>query len=301
MLVAVVHTEGSVCRCHEAIAGALTRGGHEAVVVDALGLVERGASLARGARVAFDHTDTVRGSGRRRGESRRVLEAAGISVAGGTADACDLADDKARARDRMSGTVPMPRGRLMEWNHAGPHAIGWPRVLKSPHEHMSRGVALVRDAAEQRDRAFLLSQAYGDPVLVEEYIEGREVAVTVLEGPHELETMPVVEWPRKEVLLSLDEKLDPGVVPFLASLHAKETAAIVEASRAAFLALGLRDYARVDLRLAADGRAYVLEVNPRPSLEPDAPTAICAPIIGLTLDELILSLLARAAARAGCR
>lgn len=299
MLVAVVHTVDSPCRCHEAIAGALSRGGHEPVVVGSEELLADGAAILRGARVAFDHTDTVGGDGRRRGEPRRLLEQAGLSVAGGTAEACDLADDKLLAREAMPSGVPIPRGgSLGSPDDPDTWSVGWPRVLKARREHMSRGVRVVRDRGEMRTKARELIKAFGGPLVVEEYVEGRELAVTLIEGKEGPSALPVAEWRVSQPILTYDEKLAIEVVPFVAELADDERHASADAARRAFLRLGLRDYARVDLRLSPDGRAYVLEVNPRPSLEPDSPTAISAKAWGTSLDDLILHLFARAAARA---
>ncbi len=302
MRVAVVHTVNSPCRCHEAIAGALTRGGHEPVVVGAEELLAQGASILGGARVGFDHTDTVAGDGRRRGEPRRLLERAGVSVIGGTAEACELADDKLLAREAMPSGVPIPRGgSLGSPDDPDTWSVGWPRVLKARREHMSRGVRVARDRGEMRAKARELIAAYGGPLVVEEYVEGRELAVTLIEGADGPSALPVAEWRVEQPILTYDDKLAVGVVPFVAELTDQERHATADAARRAFVRLGLRDYARVDLRLSPDGRAYVLEVNPRPSLEPDSPTAISAAAWGTSLDDLILHLLARAAARAGER
>ena len=116
-------------------------------------------------------------------------------------------------------------------------------------------------------------------------------------GPEGPTALPVAEWRVEQPILTYDAKLAVEVVPFIAELTDAERAAATDAARRAFLRLGLRDYARVDMRLSPDGRAYVLEVNPRPSLEPDSPTAVSAVSAGTSLDEVILALLGRATAR----
>lgn len=299
MRVAVVHTGNSPCRCHEAIAGALSRGGHEPVIVDAEALLERGADLLRGSRVAFDHTDSVGGDGRRRGEPRRLIEKAGVAVVGGSAGACELADDKLLAREAMSSGVPISRGgALGSPDESDTWSVGWPRVLKARREHMSRGVRVARDLGEMRRMARELIEEFGGPIVVEEYVEGRELAVTIIEGARGPEALPVAEWRVSEPILTYEDKLADQVVPFIAELMEEERRVATDAAERAFTRLGLRDYARVDLRLSPDGRVYVLEVNPRPSLESDSPTAVSAAAWGTTLDDLILHLLARAVARA---
>jgi D-alanine-D-alanine ligase len=227
-----------------------------------------------------------------------MLEASGVSVAGGTADACDLADDKARAREACASIgVPIPRGCMLTRPDETVD-LPWPRVLKAPHEHMSRGLAVVRTPDEQHARARELIAKFGLPLVVEEFVAGRELGVTLVERESGLEALPVAEWPLSRDVLTEAEKLDAVTFPFVAKLDDATRARVVDAALGAFRALGLRDYARVDLRLDAAGRPFVLETNPRPSLEPDGPTAISAAALGLSITDVVRWALERAEARA---
>lgn len=298
--VAVLHTRGSPCRCGASISAALARLGRRSVVIDVAALLSPGGERAlEGARLAFDHTDTVGGRSELRGAPRRRLEELRVSVAGGTAETCELADDKVRAHARLAERgVSVPPGGAIERAEDDVLSLGWPRVLKARFEHMSRGIAVVRDPAEQRARAGAFFEAFGGPLLLEEHVSGRELAVTLVEPPGEpVRALPIVEWTLAGPVLTLDQKLDGERRPAPAALEASERAAVEAAARAAFAALGLRDYARVDLRLDERGRPFVLEVNPRPSLELLGPTDVAAKAAGLSLDQVIAWALARAEER----
>lgn len=296
--VLVVHTRGSACRCHLAIGSALEKIDRTPLVVDCDFLLSDHGSVALRARVAFDHVDVVMGKSALRNEPRRLLEKAGVSVAGGTAAACALADDKALAREAYArASVPIPRGATISDADESVD-LTWPRVLKAAREHMSRGLAVVHDATEQRERARKLLATFGPPLVVEEFIGGRELAVTLVDRGSGPEALPVAEWPLARDVLGEAEKLDAVTFPFVAKLDDATRDRVVDAALRAFRALGLRDYARVDLRLDAAGRPFVLETNPRPSLEPDAPTAISAKAIGRDVIDVVAWALERAEARA---
>jgi D-alanine-D-alanine ligase len=131
------------------------------------------------------------------------------------------------------------------------------------------------DATSVRRVARDLIDRYGQPALLEEYISGRELTVGLLG-----ERRPRVLPPMEVVFLSqgdrpvYDYKCKQDWQKHVryecpAKLTKEELRAVERACRATFMALGCRDVARVDLRLAPDGRVYVIEVNPLPGLTPD--------------------------------
>lgn len=180
--------------------------------------------------------------------------------------------------------------------------IGYPMLVKSVSDDASLGIAqasIVHSDEKLMDRvAFIHEQVQAD-ALVEEYIEGRELYVGVL-GNQRLRTFPIWEL----VFTKSSDK-----VPLIATAKVKwdyayqeklgvEThactdlsdsvaSAIIKQTRRAYRALHLSGCARMDFRLAADGRAYVLEANPNPNLSYGEDFAESAEKSGLAYDELL--------------
>jgi D-alanine-D-alanine ligase len=194
--------------------------------------------------------------------------------------------------------------------------ISFPLIVKPPQEDASLGISsksVVRDVKELLDAVNALQEERQSPVLVEEFIEGREFYVGVL-GNEAPEALPIIE---------LDFTGFPADRPRIASWQAKwgdegdergdeymgndsvfpedldeELASRIRSTAIqAFQALRLRDYARVDLRLGADGTAYVIEINPNCYLEKDSEFARAAARSGLTHEQLVIRILELAQAR----
>ncbi len=194
-------------------------------------------------------------------------------------------------------------------------AIHFPVIVKPPQEDASIGItsaSVVHDLKELFDRIDAMTE-YQQPVLVEEYIEGREFYVGVL-GNANVEALPVIE---------LDYTGFPEGRPRIASWEAKwgEDGAgsgaefagtksifptgldpelerrMQEVAVEAFQALRLRDYARIDLRVSAKGEIYVIEVNPNCYLERESEFARAAQKHGIEYEALVARIVDLAAAR----
>ncbi|HET6489689.1 MAG TPA: 50S ribosomal protein L11 methyltransferase [Syntrophales bacterium] len=306
MRVGIIHTSGSPCRCAEALTLGLSSLGHEHLLVDSEEVELRTVELARGCDLVIDHTDTYRGSGRFRSLVRSLLESHEIAVVGSDARACALADDKAAAKTRLGAAgIPTPPG-IQAVSGAGP-LPGWlapPCILKPAFEHMSRGLVLARDRAEAAAGLADLLSRFAQPILVETFIPGREFAVSVVDGPGGLELLPPLEWKTGEGhpdVLTEDFKLqvvEPGSRDAArAELAPGELRDLEAFSLAAFRALGLRDYARFDVRLSPGGTFYFMEANVTPSMEPLEPLTLSARWAGMDFPALLNRILVAAAKR----
>ena len=173
--------------------------------------------------------------------------------------------------------------------------FGLPLVVKAPEQGSSIGVYIVTCAEELApaiDKAF----SYGDEVLVEEFIHGRELTVAVWGTPASAEAFPIIEITTTSGRYDYESKYTPGasrhIVP--ADLSEERTATIQDIAVRAFRACGCSGMARVDLMLSKTGEAYAIEVNSVPgmtkiSLVPDAGRAM-----GLEFPELCERILAMA-------
>jgi len=194
--------------------------------------------------------------------------------------------------------------------------LDFPVIVKPPQEDASLGItsaSVVHEIKELFGRIDALQSEYQQPVLVEQFIEGREFYVGVL-GNLNAEALPVIE---------LDFSGFPPDRPRIASWAAKwgedgsGSGAEYAGTRsifptdlddeladrmqrvavAAFQALRLRDYARIDLRVTTSGEIYVIEVNPNCYLERESEFARAARQGGTEYETLIARIVDLASAR----
>ena len=312
MRVGIIHTVSSPCRCAESIAKGLEVLGYEMVLADSEEVELRASELAETCDLVIDHTDTFRKQGLFRPLVRLILEQRGAHVVGSDSEACFLADDKIAAKARLaSAGIPVPPGIVATskaWKL--PSWMTPPLVLKPAFEHMSRGLGLAQTEKEAHSLAAHLIDTLHQPVLVESFIPGRELAVSLLEGPKGLEVLPPLEWrlehkgPTSNLLTEafklvepVGERQETVAAELGPSLHDE----LETLSRLAFNTLGLRDYARFDIRFSPGGTFFFLEANTTPSLEPLEAFPLSARWAGLDYPALIERMLGAALHRYGYR
>jgi D-alanine-D-alanine ligase len=308
MLIGVVHTAGSPCGCAEAVAAGLNALGHEVTIVNSEDIEFRALELARDCDLVIDHTDTFKGSGLFRALVRLMLEGHGARLVGSGAQACYIADDKIASKACLANAgIATPPGIVINskrWKQ--PPWLRFPLVLKPAFEHMSRGVAVVKSKAEAQSRVESMLDIYRQPIIAESYIPGREIAVSVLEGSGGLEVLPPLEWKlgeQRHGFLTEAFKLAEPDVERLDAVRAVMSEGLLNQLtvhvRHAFRSLGLRDYARFDLRLSPGGTFYFLEANVTPSLEPLEALALSAQWAGLDYPSVVDRILSAALDRYG--
>lgn len=183
-----------------------------------------------------------------------------------------------------------------------PRKLKFPLFVKSTTEDASLGIAqasVVEDEAKLRERVGFVHEQIGSDALVEEYIAGQELYVGML-GNDRLTRLPVWEM----VFGSMPDSLSAiatrkvkwdrryqqkyGITTRAADELPREIVTRLDAlSRRIYRALGLSGYARMDFRLAPDGRIFVLEANANPNLAEDEDFAQSALAAGVAYDELL--------------
>lgn len=306
MRIGIVHTAGSPCRCAEAVADGLRALGHEALFADSEEIGARAFELASTTDLVIDHTDTFRGRGLYRPLTRLLLEAQGARVVGSGSLALALADNKAATKARLAEAgIPTPPGVVISGkDDALPPWLTFPCVLKPASEHMSRGLHLARTGEEAREMLAGILERFGRPVVVETFIPGREIALSVLEGPDGPEVLPPLEWliGGRGIFTQAYKLTEPGPKrddAVRADLSASRLTELRSLAGRAFQTLGLRDYARFDVRLSPGGSAFFLEANATPSLEPVEALALSAGWAGLSYAALVERMLSSALRRYG--
>jgi D-alanine-D-alanine ligase len=240
-----------------------------------------------------------------------TLEEMGFTYSGSPPPVLRLSGDKEKVKDvLLRAGVPAPEGCVCS---AAQRAVWdrFPAIVKPVREHCSIGItpeAVVLDLEALRGRIAFVTETYLQPALVEEFIDGREFRVT-LWGNEDVQMLPPVEMEFsafsdvRERLCSWDAKFTPGsrhyteirtVAP--APLTMEELRLLEEVSRAAYRAMGIRDYARFDFRLR-DGVFYLLDPNPNPDISADASLALMAELAGHSYGQMGSRLVRLAAAR----
>ena len=238
------------------------------------------------------------------------LEMLGFTFTGADSETLALAQDKYRVKVLLEQAgIPTPAWRIFhdgepcEWDH-------FPAIVKPMNEHCSAGItreSVVLNQTELESRIPFILDTYQQPAMVEDFIDGREFHVSVW-GNEKLTVLPVAEMDFsffsniKDRLCTYDAKFIPGsdayekietLLP--APLTAEEKTALEKVCCDAYVALGCRDYARLDIRLR-DNVFYVLDVNPNADISHEASMACAAEVAGISYGQMG-SMFVRLAAR----
>ncbi len=299
----------------EEVADVLAKQGHESFLIELDGTAKSLQALAKlDCDLIFNLTESFGEDDTADFKIAGFLELLGKRYTGSGTRGLMLAQDKAIAKKifafhgiRTPVFARSFRGRL-DFSHD----LQFPVIVKPAREDGSIGIefsAVVSSIKELMERIDWLHQHFDSPVLIEEYVEGREIYVGVL-GNDKPEALPIVE---------LDLSKLPEGTPKIASAEVKwgkgtkayrdtkssiavdlpdDTVALAQRTAiAAYQALELRDYGRVDMRLQPDGAVQVIEVNPNPWLSSRAELAMAARKSGRTYPQLVAEIVDLALAR----
>lgn len=276
---------------------------------------------AAGPDLVVNLCEGLRGTGAGESQAAGLLELCGVACTGAGSECLSLVRDKARTKWLLLGaglpTAPfhwiaadeeLPVTALQLLLEEGPV------IVKPAREDASLGIGPASVATELDallEQADEVRRRYGD-LLAEQFIEGREFNVGVLALP-EPQALPLAEiefahrvsdrWN----LVTYDAKWTPGTPDYggtpvrCPAAAAPELAAEIErVSLAAFRLAGCRDYARVDLRVDARGRVFILEINANPDISPSAGLARAIRVSGMSYEEFVTRLI-ETALRRGAR
>ena len=198
--------------------------------------------------------------------------------------------------------IEVPQGRTVK----RPKWLSFPLIVKSVNEEASLGISqasIVEDDDKLSERVAFIHNSVGSGALIERYIEGREFYVGVI-GNGQLQVLPVWELimdklpedakriATERVKWSRTYQQKYGITSREANnLPPGKTEEIQNLSKRVYRALGLSGYARIDMRMAADGQLYVLEANPNPQIAEDEDFADSAKKADYPYKELLQELL----------
>jgi D-alanine-D-alanine ligase len=244
------------------------------------------------------------------GAVQSVLELTGVPFVGTDSKACRRAWDKPTAKAELARSglatpdwVVLPHSTFRV---LGAQAVldslvdrlGLPLILKPDQGGSALGARVVRDATEL-PAAMVGCLAYGDTVMAERYIEGVEVAVSVVDGPDGPVALPAVEIVPESGLYDYAARYTAGLTHYHAPARLSEAGAkaVGELAVAAHRLLGLRDVSRTDAIVAADGTVHFLEVNVSPGLTETSLLPMAVEAAGRSLGEVFAGLVEKAIAR----
>ena len=277
---------------------ALTEDGHDASLISIDSLDDLVPQL-HGIDVVFN---CLHGGAGEDGTVQLLLDVMGIPYAGSGARACFRAMDKSRARAIFAAQgIPIPAGCSHEGGDLAAFVrdvaarFGFPMVIKPGNAGSTVAVHFIEDENALDSAAGSILAAFPS-LLVEEYIEGREITVGILRQGGTDTALPVAEIRIPGKLFDYEAKYTDGVAEFLAPapldpLTAERLQAV---SLRAHEALGCSGFSRVDLRLAEDGTPYVLEVNALPGMTPMSDLPRAAAVAGISYGRLIETMLSTA-------
>jgi D-alanine-D-alanine ligase len=243
-----------------------------------------------------------------------LLDLVRIPYTGSAPLALGLCQDKGKVKDiLLSQGILTPRYKIFERQVDHIKGNVFPIIVKPLHEDGSLGISkesvVYDDEALCRQIQYVIDK-YHQPALVEEFIDGRELNVSLMEADGTVGVLPISEIDYSEV---------PEGIPKICGYEAKWVTESAEYQKTkpicpaplewvtkrrvehiavkVFKLFGCRDYARVDMRVDRNGKIYVLEVNPNPDISPQAGLTRAIKVQGITYAEFIGGLLERALQR----
>ena len=303
----------------EAVGAALETLGHEPMrlpcTLDLAVFKERLTGL--GPDLVFNLVESLEGTGRLIHLVPFVLDALGISYSGARAEAILLTSHKVLAKERLAAagvptppwSAPFPADLPAAAPAPDPTARAAPSgrwIVKSLWEHASVGLdeaePLICDRDEEVPAALRAHAArFGGACFAERFVDGREFNLSLLSGADGPQVLAPAEirfedYPQGALrIVGYRAKWLPGSFEYdhtprrfeFPGADAALLARLRALARRCWEVFGLRGYARVDFRVDAEGRPWVLEVNANPCLSPDAGFAAALAQTGVGFDEAI--------------
>ena len=223
---------------------------------------------------------TLHGAAGEDGAIRDIFEMLHLPYVGSTADACRRSFDKPVAKGIVEAVgIRVPASRVL------PHStfrelgakyllplieksVGLPLMVKPAKGGSALGASVVRTAAELPE-AMISAFSYGNDVVIEPFVAGREIAVSVIEeSDGTLTALPVVEIVADSGFYSYDARYTAGLTEFFvpANLDSALSARAADVAKKVHSVLGLRDLSRSDLIIDKNGEIWFLEVNVAPGM-----------------------------------
>jgi D-alanine-D-alanine ligase len=286
---------------------ALEQLGHEVVPIDVdRELVQR--LRESDADVAFV---ALHGRGGEDGTVQEILEIVGMPYTGSGVPACIRSMDKVLTKHLLV-EQGLPTPEFFAFNETAfrqvgaaealpaiEEQLGFPIVIKPAAQGSALGIRFARTPQDVPE-ALIAAFSYDDKVLLERYVDGRELAAGLLEQDGHVRALPVVEaLPKEEYFFDFEARYEIGKTDFVcpAELPAAVTKRVQEIAEAVYRVLGCYGFARVDMILSKEGELQVLEGQAIPGLTETSLLPQAAEAAGLSFEQLIELIIEQALAR----
>jgi D-alanine-D-alanine ligase len=225
------------------------------------------------------------------GRLQHILEKMNVSYTGSQSRCSRMAMDKTiSCRLFQKAGLRVPKHR--QWKRGASRFFAdlflrYPLVVKPSAQGSSIGISFV-DSSSSLSEALSMALKFGDEVLIEEFIKGREITVSVLDG----NALPIVEIIPKKQFFDFEAKYQKGMTDYVVPAALDEATAQKAKADAvtAYRVLGCRHLSRVDMIISEDGRVYVLEVNTIPGMTETSLLPKAAKAAGIGFDQLCLKI-----------
>jgi len=229
------------------------------------------------------------------GRVQRILSGKGVLYGGSGPDASRIAMDKIASKEifKKNGLKVADHILIGKNDRMSSGNIGFPCVVKPQYEGSSIGLTVVQEEACFRE-AVDKAMEYEGSVLVEKYIDGREITVGILNN----EALPVIEIIPDGGVYDYNAKYKSANTRYVRLDDAKIAERAQKAALSAHLSLGCENFSRVDFRVNAEGELFILEVNTIPGMTERSLLPMAARLAGIDFPELCLKILSSAVSRA---
>lgn len=237
--------------------------------------------LCRQADVVFM---ALHGENGENGKIQACFDLMGITYTGTDCVSSAICMDKGITKDLfVKYGIPTPKGIRLKKGEKETEDIPFPCIVKAACGGSSVGVTIARDESEY-EQAKAEGYKYDDEIIIEQYINGREFSVGVLDG----KALPIIEIAPLSGFYDYKNKYQAGstVETCPAVLSLEKTAEMQHYAEEAFRILRLKNYARMDFMMGKDGAVYCLEANTLPGMTPTSLLPQEAAAIGLSYEEL---------------
>jgi D-alanine-D-alanine ligase len=301
------------------VADALQRKGHEVFLIgvsdDLQYLVQSLAEMRPD--LVFNAAEAFHGNPSLEYLVPGVLEAEGYRYTGAPPQSLLVSRNKAMSKKVLAyHGIPVPG--FVTWRPGEaldvPPDLRYPLMVKPLQTDASAGIAqasVVQDEASLIERVALVHERFQQPAIAEEFVDGRELYVSIVGNDEHLDILPITEMvfdkrktkPEERIATKSakwdeDYRARKGIRNVFARPIAATTRERIESiCRTAFRALWLRDYARLDVRLAADGEVWVLEANANPFISYGHDMANAAAKAGMEYYDFVQRLVDEAVER----
>lgn len=177
-------------------------------------------------------------------------------------------------------------------------ALGWPAMIKPPHEGSTLGITRVEDAAGLKE-AYALAAGFDEQVLAEQFIRGRELTVPVLGKGPSARALPVVEIIAPGGNYDYEHKYLSDETQYVcpAELDTALTEKLYRLAEQAYCSLGCEGWGRADFMLDEDGEPWLLEMNTSPGMTSHSLVPMSARASGMSYAQLCVEILSTASCK----